>query len=258
MNKNSNQITSIPKKEFSRTNNSIKGKTNHGSLRPFSKLLIGSIAIGLDELSSRLNSWEKKSHPEPIISSAGILDSQKDTSKPNSEVIPYEIIEGDFPQYESRYVLIGLLNVSEDRLVSAVKKAGRIGGIIKRITYPIVKPLNRNWLIPPLQRRYAALIERGETELNNMVLVGRSEYDKSRRMAQIAYEDSFEEAVDSLSTNPEIQDLIQSQGMGLAEEVINEVRERSLSADNFVDSFVRSILRRKPRSIIPPPQFLVK
>ena len=116
MSKNSNQITSYPKKEIPGTNNIIKDKTNQGSLRPFSKLLIGSISIGIDELSSRLNSWEKKSHPEPTISSTGVIDNQKDTSKPNGEVIPYEIIEGDFPQYEPRYVLIGLLNVFRSTL----------------------------------------------------------------------------------------------------------------------------------------------
>jgi hypothetical protein len=54
--------------------------------------------------------------------------------------------------------------------------------------------------------------------------------------------------------NPEVQELVQTQSIGLAEEVVEEVRERTVSADNFVEGIVRAVLRRPSRSQLPYPQ----
>jgi hypothetical protein len=198
---------------------------------------------------------EEKSQPHQIEKEAVHISIRQDIPTTDNTNIPYEIIEGELQQDRMRFALIGLMSETQGRLVSTSQKVKRIGVRINRFTYPIIKPLNRNWLIPPLQRRYEGLIERGENELNRLNLVGRSEYAQSRRMAQVAYEESFEEAVDSLATNPDVQNLIQSQGMGMAEEIIDEVRERAVSADNYLDGLFRKIFRRKPRSSIPPPSF---
>ncbi len=258
MTNNSNHIPNLMNSDASGFQNPIEKKTPKGSLRSFSKLMIGSLVIGIDELNYRLKMWDEKSQPHQLENDLDSIPIQQDGPSEATTIIPYEIIDGEYQQNEMRYIWIGLIKETQGRLVSNTQKLRRIGGSINRFTYPIIKPLNRNWLIPPLQRRYAALIERGENELNRLTLVGRSEYEQSRRMAQLAYEDSFEEAVDSLATNPEVQNLIQSQGMGMAEEIIDEVRERAISADNFLEGIFRNIFRRKPRSQIPPPSFEIK
>lgn len=253
--------TKIPK--YRSDNNSgsqlpIQHKSRKGGLRSFSNLMIGSLALGLEELNFQMKKWDDKSQINQIDIESDVVSNQPEQPLDNINLIPYEIIEGDFPQDDLRFALVGLLYDTQGRLLSSVQTMRRIGGSINRFTYPIIKPLNRNWLIPPLRRRYDSLIERGENELNRLILVGRSEYEQSRRMAQIAIDDSFDEAVESLATKPEVQDLIQSQGIGLAGEVINEMRERTISADNFIDGIFRSILRRKPRSLIPPPKFEIQ
>jgi len=258
MTDNSNQIPNLHNNDASVFQNPIEFKTHKGSFGSLSKLMIGSLAIGIDELNYRLKMWEEKTRPHRVEDDLDSIPIQDNGSPKTSNILPYVINDGELQQNEMRYIMIGLINETQSRLVSTTHKLIRIGNRINRISYPIIKPFNRNWLIPPLQKRYADLIERGENELNRLSLVGRSEYEQSRRMAQIAYEDSFEEAVDSLATNPEVQNLIQSQGMSMAEEIIEEVRERAVSADNLLDRIVRNIFRRKSRSQIPPPSFVIK
>lgn len=233
-------------------NNSIHYQQR--SIRSFTKLMIGGISLGLDELKHRMKIWEEKAQLNHMPTGLESPSKQNSLASNTDTVFPYEIIEGSVPQRDMGYALIGLIFDSQKRIISTSKKLGRIGKGIVRVTNPISRPLNRNWLLPPLRKRYEMLIQRGENEINRLTLEGRSEYNQSRKMAQIAFDDSFEEAVDSLATNPDVQELIQSQGMGLANEVIDEVRERTVSADNFLDGMVRHLLRMKPRSQIPAPK----
>lgn len=57
-----------------------------------------------------------------------------------------------------------------------------------------------------------------------------------------------------LQENPEpIQDIVQGQSLGLATEVMDEVREKTVTADTLIEEVVRRILRRPPRSELPLP-----
>jgi hypothetical protein len=60
-----------------------------------------------------------------------------------------------------------------------------------------------------------------------------------------------------LNKNPEsVQALLAGQSTGLAAELVDEVRERTVSADNVFEMIARSILRRTPREELtePPPE----
>lgn len=57
-----------------------------------------------------------------------------------------------------------------------------------------------------------------------------------------------------LNKNPEsVQVLLAGQSTGLATELVEEVRERTVSADNVFEMIARSILRRTPREELPEP-----
>lgn len=63
--------------------------------------------------------------------------------------------------------------------------------------------------------------------------------------------------INYLNANPEaVQQLVAGQSVGLATEVMDEVRGRTVTADSAVEMLVRNILRRKPREALeaPPPQ----
>lgn len=60
--------------------------------------------------------------------------------------------------------------------------------------------------------------------------------------------------IDYLNAHPTaVQTLVQGQSMNLANEVMNEVRERSVTADSLAEMIVRRVLGRKTRTELPPP-----
>lgn len=89
----------------------------------------------------------------------------------------------------------------------------------------------------------------------------------------IAYLDQHPDLVDKLiqqrgdryldylhDENPEaVQELIQGQSLGLVDEVMDQVRERTVTADSLLEATLRAILRRTPREKMPePPEVVMK
>jgi hypothetical protein len=65
--------------------------------------------------------------------------------------------------------------------------------------------------------------------------------------------------IDYLHEHPEqVQDLIQSQSVSLGTEIVDGVRERTVTADSFFETLIRSLLRREPRAELPEPSPEVK
>jgi hypothetical protein len=60
--------------------------------------------------------------------------------------------------------------------------------------------------------------------------------------------------IDYLNANPQaVQNLVQGQTTGLAGDVRDEIRERTVTGDSLAEMIVRGVLRRKPREELPPP-----
>ena len=230
-----------------------------GGLRSLSRLMIGSVGLGIDEFQRHLSSWDEEYQLSQIQNESSNYHPSSIENIDKVTVIPHEEIVSDQLSNDFRFTIIGLLFETQDKLRSRLQTVSRAGRLINDVTTPIVRPFTRSWLIPPLRRRYNALVDRGEEELNRWTSLGRSEYIRGRAMAQTAIESTYQETVDTLANDPEIQDLIQTQGIGLAVEVVDELRERSVSADTFLDGFVRALLRRTPRAELPlPPEDVQK
>ena len=230
-----------------------------GGLRSLSRLMIGSVGLGIDEFQRHLSSWDEEYQLSQIQNESSNYHPSSIENIDKVTVIPHEEIVSDQLSNDFRFTIIGLLFETQDKLQSRLQTVSRAGRLINDVTTPIVRPFTRSWLIPPLRRRYDALVDRGEEELNRWTSLGRSEYIRSRAMAQTAIESTYQETVDTLANDPEIQDLIQTQGIGLAVEVVDELRERSVSADTFLDGFVRALLRRTTRAELPlPPEGVQK
>jgi hypothetical protein len=230
-----------------------------GGLRSLSRLMIGSVGLGIDEFQRHLSSWDEEYQLSQIQNESSNYHPSSIENIDKVTVIPHEEIVSDQLSNDFRFTIIGLLFETQDKLQSRLQTVSRAGRLINDVTTPIVRPFTRSWLIPPLRRRYDALVDRGEEELNRWTSLGRSEYIRGLAMAQTAIESTYQETVDTLANDPEIQDLIQTQGIGLAVEVVDELRERSVSADTFLDGFVRALLRRTPRAELPlPPEDVQK
>lgn len=60
--------------------------------------------------------------------------------------------------------------------------------------------------------------------------------------------------IDYLNENPEkVRNLVSGQGVGLAAEMLDQVRERTVTADSVAEMVVRGLLRKKPRADVEQP-----
>jgi uncharacterized RDD family membrane protein YckC len=90
-------------------------------------------------------------------------------------------------------------------------------------------------------------VERGETELERWVERGRAEEERSRALLQTALIQTVDTSMDHVVENPKVQELVEEQSTGVAEEVAEELRERAVSLDMLVERLVERTLRRPNR-----------
>ncbi len=221
-------------------------------LRSFTRLAVGGVLVGWDELIARIDEWE--------VETRNAADSQ---------VEPHEVlIIGDraetteystAPPPESsarmvRLALVGMLFEAQSRFVnrttSAIKNANRRSN-------SAVTPVS-NWagdskLFNRARRRFDALVSRGETVSKRWIEQGRIEDAYSRRLVRTAAQDSFSDSMDQLGQAPALQSLVRKQSAGLTQDALDEVRVRTVSGDLVLEGFFRSILRRRSRKSLPPP-----
>lgn len=153
-----------------------------------------------------------------------------------------------------RYALIGLIFAGERTARSQTRRLGRLVLGSVDVATAVARPLTRSWLTAPLRRPLTALAQRGQLEAARLVQQGRLEEAVSRLLARKITNETVELVLDYLSDKPEVRRLLQQQSVGLADEVVSEVRGRSIAADAFLETLVRRLLNRAPRASEPAPE----
>ena len=152
-----------------------------------------------------------------------------------------------------RYALIGLMFDTQERVSNGLRTISRPAKLTGRLAEGILLPVSQSRLFAPVRKHLDALVERGEEEVNRWVKTGRSEETHSRALAQMVQDDFIDGVIEYLTGNEEIVGLVETQSSQLATEVVEEVRERTVSADTFLEGVTRSVLRRRPRPALPEP-----
>jgi hypothetical protein len=101
------------------------------------------------------------------------------------------------------------------------------------------------------QRQVQALADHGAELLTRWMNIGRAEEPRGRTAARAVAESFLDDILTHLANDPEMRELIEHQGLGLAGSVVDEVRERTISADTRVERVVRGLLRRSTSSTTP-------
>jgi len=249
-------------------------------LRTFTRLMVGSAILGLDELQRQLQTWEQtanqayyrelqthgtatsqpESRPTPPVQPDTPGEAAAVEQHPGSpqQTLPQQPAPTDTPTESLRYALIGLLFESQSRMEEGITTLSRIDQELGNMATALTRPLQRNPLLAPAQRLFDTYAARGEAEVFRWIERGRQEEARSRILTETAAQLTFESSVHQIAINPEVQELVQKQGTGLAGEVIEEVRERAVSADTLVERVVRSLLGRTPREQLPEPPAAVR
>lgn len=217
------------------------------------RLAVGGLLSGMDLLVDRLLTWEVirlRSHGVGLPVSGAQPGQDENPDEPVVPLLHYRYSQ----QFEdTRYALVGLIFAIRQELLDG---ANRLDSLQRRIArrLPVVDPAHRgNFVTRGLYTRLDELARRGEQEVNKLIEIGRLEGDISRNLVDVAVYNTVDDSLEYLAENPEVKELVQTQSTGLAGEFIEEIRERTVSADNFVEGVVRYILRRPARLDLPPP-----
>jgi hypothetical protein len=196
------------------------------------RLLIGSALIGGEALSARLRAWEQQVRFEGKAPSS-----------------PPALSEAE----RVRYALIGFLFLTRQTasrelndLVNQVQRRNPGRELIRTLDRLTDNPLLRP-VFKPVRSQLDALARRWADDVEHWVRIGRLEEANSRALADKGTGQLIDEVIDYLSSSPAVTDLVQQQGVGLAGDVMDSVRQQTASADDVIEGALWRILGRQPR-----------
>ncbi len=217
---------------------------------PLTRLTIGSALIAIDTLAERIENAQSEEADETP------------RREPEDVLIPMAEWDETFGlsrNKDARYVMLGMM-------ADARSSAHRGGSFLNRVSTSTAKaitfvlgPVSRSPFFRPIGKRFDSAVSRGETQVKHWMDLGREEDYHSRRLAQTTLNRVADDTMDVVVDNPRIelfiQEIIQAQSQGMIAEGIEELRERSISSDLFLERPIRRLLRRPSRDSIPPPEF---
>ncbi len=200
-------------------------------LHAVTRFLVGAAIEGTVEFTQRLKLWE-----------AFVREEMPDLPADLSDASEQELL---------RYALIGFVFESEDtgrRLLKTLIKVPT--GVAKTAVRP-TKSVANSRFAGPFRRRLNRMADRGEEQIMRWIQRGYDEEPFSRNLARLGIQEVTDEFINQLAQNEEVQTLVQEQSMGLASEAVEQVRERTFTADTLVERLARAVTRRSPR-VAPP------
>lgn len=202
--------------------------------RAIMRLMVGATLEGGDALIARLREWEREA----------FLGAQQAATAPTAD-----------DRDRLRYAAIGALFLLRERIERdalywlregerraqlALDRADRLSD------WPLLRQIKR-----PIKSRIIRWRDQLRDDFAYWVRVGQLEEGFSRGVSRRAFDALVDDVITVLADNPELQELVQQQSIGLATEVVDNVREVTVTADTIVEDIVRRILRRTPRRDLP-------
>lgn len=219
-----------------------------------SRLTIGTVSLVLDVLNNRLTPLESAAEDDP---------QHHEAADDHSVLIPEEqwgdVLE-DFDSRRWRYLAIGALAEARNGMKDSSGRWQRTVQRLRVLNAAYVTPVYQSQLMSPIRLRVQDRRSRTIARMNQMIATGRREEAISRGFAQNTIETTVNDSVSEIVRNQQVQvlvqEVIQTQSLGLVDELIEEIRERTVTGDDVLEKLPRRIFRRTPREQMPPPPFL--
>jgi len=230
--------------------------------------MVGAAVTGYDVVANKLEEWDsgEEYYQGPELEILNDSDKGWDQSpiafEGNSLTYEDELLSPpnkveSRTEESTRHALIGLIFKTQRRIGSGFGLTIKIIGFLGQKSKPLINSISRNRGLNPARKRFGSLIVRGEEEVNQWIEIGRQEEVNSRVMLNNAFYETIDFWIEYFAENQEVVELVTSQSVSFAEEIVEEVRERTVSADNLLEGFLRHILRRPPRTDLPIPSEVV-
>ncbi|RPI31104.1 MAG: hypothetical protein EHM70_12295 [Chloroflexota bacterium] len=154
--------------------------------------------------------------------------------------------EDETAGFNLRYSLIGLVFHAMDAGYDSVSHLDKAFLRAYTLVARAFSPLMRSRLWRPIQERFDLYSETGESIVNSWIRTGRREEQVSRALVRKqAYDEIVNDFIAYLAQKPEVRDLVQQQSVGLAEEIIEDIRENSSELDSLLEQRVYRLVRRR-------------
>jgi hypothetical protein len=224
----------------------------------FTRLVVGGVLYGMDLLMDRLLTWDvirlrSQGINFPVDGMPPSQGTQPQSEQPEELDVPLQHYQYSQQFEDTRHAVVGFVFVMQQKVARAAR---RLNSYQQKVTdrLPVHESTRRPKFFPNIiSTRVERLTQRGQQEVNRLIEIGRFEGSISRNLVDIAVHNTVDESLDYLAENPEVRELVQAQSTGLATELLEEVRERTVSADNFLEGIVRYVLRKPSRLELPPP-----
>jgi hypothetical protein len=200
------------------------------------RVLIGALLVSSDELRHQLEQGEATRQPSP---SPPALQS---TTEPARYV----------PSSESmRHALVGMLFETEARMrwrfSTLLGRLTRFSEMAEYVFTTRLEPVIRQTPLDPVLGRLDEALFLALATVDRWSARGRIEERQGRIEAREALARVADELLDYMSRNPEVRTLIERQGSSIAEAAVEQVRERTASADTRLERLAHSLLHRPMR-----------
>jgi hypothetical protein len=192
------------------------------------RLLIGGALVGARELRLRLEQWQ-----QAIPDAASTQAVAPRTASPPSDMLRYTLVG---MMFETESLMRRRFSIMRRRLARASHEANRF--------YATAMSDMRYTPLDPLRVRLEEMVYRATMTLDRWSDRGWMEEQQSRDMAQEAVVSVIDELLDYMARNPEVRELIEQQGLSMAETAVDEVRERTATADMWIERVARGLLHR--------------
>jgi uncharacterized RDD family membrane protein YckC len=215
------------------------------------RVTLGSALIALDTVNERLDRLDDAEGQQP----AG-RRSLEDVLVPMSEWQEQFGVAADRPM---RHLVLGMMIDARSRAGATARFLNGIGNSMAGAIKFLLQPVRSRRVFRPVRQGFGKAVDRGDSQVERWRAMGRAEDARSRALAETALSSAAGETMDELVTNERvevfIQEIIEAQTVGIVDEIIEEIRERSVSSDNFFERPVRRLFRRPERAQLPEPEF---
>ena len=147
-----------------------------------------------------------------------------------------------------RHALVGQLFVAQHRLRKELASAADTAMSMAGGAAQSARPLVNSRLAAPARTRVVALSERIADEIADRVQIGRQQEAIGRLTSRDVADHVMDDIFGYMAENPEVAELVRQQGRGMVAENLDVVRLRTANRDSSLETVVRNLLHRSPRS----------